>query len=137
METDGGRMMLTDRVGLVGRLPHFLVEAFRPTLEEVSAASAVLLLVDASLPAPRMALNCRRCFETLAELDVPDSRVMVAMSKSDPTTSPELLEKAGQAGVAGTVALSARTGEGMDELSRRLAMAVEGPRLRELAVSLN
>jgi len=121
------RILVTDTVGFISRLPHFLIEAFKSTLEEVSMATVVLLLVDASLPAERMALNCRSCFETLSELDVPDSRILTVMNKSDLVSREELGEKMWQAGIREATFVSARTGQGMAQLLHEVSSRVEGP----------
>jgi len=123
------RVLITDTVGFISRLPHFLIEAFKSTLEEVSLATVVLLLVDSSLPAERMALNCGSCFETLSELDVPDSRILTIMNKSDLVTREELGEKMWQAGIRDATFVSARTGQGIAQLLHEVSLRVEGPQL--------
>jgi GTP-binding protein HflX len=127
VDIGGGRVLVTDTVGFINRLPHFLVEAFKSTLEEVSQANVVLLLVDASLPAERMALNCGSCFATLSELDVADSRVLTVMSKSDLVTPEVLMEKMRQAGIREATSVSAKTGQGIGGLLRDLSLRVEDP----------
>jgi len=121
------RVLVTDTVGFISRLPHFLVEAFKSTLEEVSLATVVLLLVDSNLPAERMALNCGSCFETLSELDVPDSRILTVMNKSDLVTREELGEKMWQAGIREATFVSAQTGQGIAQLLHEVSLRVEGP----------
>jgi len=127
IDIDRKRILVTDTVGFISRLPHFLVEAFKSTLEEVSQATVVLLLVDASLPAERMAMNCGSCFETLSELDVPDSRILTVMNKSDLVTQEELGEKMWQAGIRDATFVSARTGQGIARLLHEVSLRVEGP----------
>ena len=128
VDIGGGRILVTDTVGFISRLPHFLVEAFKSTLEEVSQATVVLLLVDASLPAERMALNCGSCFQTLSELDVADSRVLTVMNKSDLVAQEELGEKMREAGIKEAMFVSAKTGQGIDGLLHDLSIRVEGPK---------
>jgi GTP-binding protein HflX len=127
VDIGAGRVLVTDTVGFISRLPHFLVEAFKSTLEEVSQANVVLLLVDASLPAERMALNCGSCFEALSELDVADSRVLTVMNKSDLVSPEELRGKMRQAGIREATFVSAKTGQGIAELLHDLPSRVEGP----------
>ena len=117
----GRRLMLTDTVGFISRLPHFLIEAFKSTLEEVSQATIVLLIVDASLPADRMALNCMSCFQTLSELDVPDSKILVVMNKADLVTREELTKKMRLAGIRSASIVSAKTGDGVSRLLQELS----------------
>jgi GTP-binding protein HflX len=123
----GRRILVTDTVGFISRLPHFLVEAFKSTLEEVSLATVVLLLVDASLPADRMALNCGSCFETLSELNVPDSRILIIMNKSDLVKREELQEKMRRVGIREATFVSATTGQGIARLLQEVSLKVESP----------
>ena len=120
------RILVTDTVGFISRLPHFMVEAFKSTLEEVSQATVVLLIVDAGLPAERMALNCGSCLETLSELDVADSRVLTVMNKADLVAPTELEEKMKQAGIREAAVVSAKTGQGIAGLLRQISVGVEG-----------
>jgi GTP-binding protein HflX len=122
------RVLITDTVGFISRLPHFLVEAFKSTLEEVSVATIVLLLVDASLPPELMASNCGSCFETLSELDVPDSRILRVINKSDLVTHEELEEKMQLMGIADAASVSATTGQGIDRLLHEVSLRLGGPR---------
>ncbi|MGD1054477.1 MAG: GTPase HflX [Nitrososphaerales archaeon] len=127
IDIGGRRVLVTDTVGFISRLPHFLVEAFKSTLEEVSLATVVLLLVDAGLPVERMTLNCGSCFETLSELDVPDSRILTVMNKSDLVTREELGEKMWQADMRDATFVSARTGQGIPRLLHEVSLRVEDP----------
>jgi len=109
---DGREYTLTDTVGFVRHLPHQLVEAFRSTLEEVSDADLVLHVVDGSHPDPRGQLLAVR--EVLDEIGARSVRELVVVNKrdaADPETLAELLrcEK-------GSLAVSARTAEGLPEL---------------------
>ncbi len=124
------RVLVSDTVGFINRLPTYLIEAFRSTLEEVSLSDVALLVMDASLPAERLDINFRSCVSTLAELDVPESRILVVMNKVDLLSSEELGEKMWRLGVKEAVCLSAKTGSGvpglLNELSRRLASPLQG-----------
>jgi GTP-binding protein HflX len=108
----GEVVLLSDTVGFVRKLPHQLVEAFRSTLDEVAQADLLLHVVDGSADDPAAQIDAVR--EVLAEIDARDVPELVVYNKSD----------AGSPGAAepGSVAISARTGEGLDTLLDALAM---------------
>lgn len=121
IEVGVGRLLLSDTVGFVSRLPAFLIEAFKSTLEEVSYATVVLLLVDASQPLEKMATSYQSCAKTLAELGVPETRLMLVMNKVDLLGDEELGEKMWVLGLQEAVGISAKTGRGLGELLRELS----------------
>jgi len=103
--------VLTDTVGFIRKLPHDLVAPFRSTLEEAVDADLVLHVVDATHPASDEHLRVGQ--EVLDGLDVDRNRILVVRNKIDllgfPAngTGPRALR---------SVAVSALTGEGIDEL---------------------
>ena len=120
-------VLLSDTVGFISRLPPYLIEAFKSTLEEVSCAKVVLLLVDASQPPDKLLRSQESCLETLAELGVPESRIITVLNKVDLVRDEEeLASKAGQLGVTYPLCISAVTGEGIEELLRRVESRLAG-----------
>jgi GTP-binding protein HflX len=103
---------LTDTVGFVRHLPHQLVDAFRSTLEEVSDADLILHVVDGSDPDPRSQLAAVR--EVLAEIGAGDVPELVVINKADRADPIEL--KGLQLAERQSVVVSARTGDGIDQL---------------------
>lgn len=107
----GQQILLTDTVGFIRKLPHHLIEAFKSTLEEAKYSDIILHVVDASNP--NMDMQMYVVYETLRELKVSD-KVMVTvfnkMDAADPQTTLRDVSSDHQ------VKISARTGEGLDEL---------------------
>jgi GTP-binding protein HflX len=120
LDIGGERVLFSDTVGFISRLPTFLIEAFKSTLEEVSYATLVLLLVDVSQPLERMEVMYRSCVETLAELGVPETKVMPVMNKVDLVGDEELGEKVWSLGVKDALTISALTGKGIPALLREI-----------------
>ncbi|MER5783505.1 GTPase HflX [Streptomyces mobaraensis] len=112
-ETPGGRLYtLADTVGFVRHLPHHLVEAFRSTMEEVGDSDLILHVVDGSHPAPEEQLAAvREVIRDVGALDVPEIVVVNKADAADPLVLQRLLRVERDA-----IAVSARTGEGIDEL---------------------
>jgi GTP-binding protein HflX len=119
----GEPVLITDTVGFVRRLPHGLVEAFKSTLETVAEADLLLHVVDASAPDPQAQIDAVR--SVLAEIDADRVPELLVFNKADLAGE----EAARLAKLhSGSVAVSARRGEGIDNLLRVLS-----DRLRALA----
>ncbi len=116
LQMSGGEtVLLTDTVGFVRKLPHQLVEAFRSTLEVVSQAELLLHVVDGSAqdhPAQIAAVR-----EVLADIDAADVPELVVVNKIDRGAGARLAASA----IPGAVSVSARTGEGVQDLLRSAA----------------
>ncbi len=120
---DGRTYTMTDTVGFVRHLPHQLVEAFRSTLEEVAEADLVLHVVDASQPDPEQQLvSVREVFAELEAFDVPE---LVVINKSD-LADPVVLERL-RLREPQSVVVSARTGEGLEELRELISVRLPRP----------
>ena len=109
---DGRSLLLVDTVGLIRRLPHHLVEAFKSTLEEAACADIIIHVCDAS--DPEAAEKAEVTLKTLAELGASEIPVVTVLNKCDrldedfPTDS-------------STVRISALKGEGIDRLLEVIA----------------
>ena len=68
-QSDKREILVTDTVGFIEDLPPWMVEAFHSTLEEIALADVILLVVDASDPAPEMARRLRSSLRVLHEFD--------------------------------------------------------------------
>jgi GTP-binding protein HflX len=113
-ETGDGRVFtLTDTVGFVRHLPHQLVEAFRSTLEEVAEADLILHVVDASDEDPEAQIRAVR--EVLADIDALDVPEQIVFNKVDAADAETQLRL--RSLVPTAIFVSARTGEGMDDLT--------------------
>lgn len=126
---DGRQFTYADTVGFVRNLPHQLVEAFRSTFEEVGDADVILHVVDGSHPDPAAQLRTVR--EVVAEVDAQAIPEIVAFNKADLLDESQRLLLHGLAPDA--VFVSARTGEGIEELTRRIDAALPVPD-REVSV---
>ncbi len=114
------RILLSDTVGFIRNLPTQLVQAFRATLEEVTEAALLLHVVDAS--SPSAAAHSAQVRLVLAEIGAEKTPQIIVLNKSDALQESgedaDALARrlSGEAGGCPTVAISARTGEGMEQL---------------------
>ena len=115
----GGATMaiFVDTVGFIRKLPHHLVNSFRSTLEEISQADLVLHVVDRNHPQWREQMEVGE--EVLADLGIDMSRVLTVFNKMD-----RCGEETGV--VNGGLAVSAQTGDGVEELKAHLLKRVAG-----------
>ena len=125
--TGGERVLLTDTVGFVRKLPHHVVEAFRSTLEIVNESDLIVHVVDGSAPDFEGQVTAVRV--VLAEIGADRIPELLVVNKADAVArlGGEAGEEARQlmAAHAGSVMVSARTGEGIDQLLEAI-----GDRLR-------
>jgi GTP-binding protein HflX len=123
LQLPGGEAVLcSDTVGFVRKLPHQLVEAFRSTLEVVGESDLLIHVVDGSAPDAEEQIAAVR--SVLAEIGAAGVAELLAFNKADVSDDARRLALRHP----GSVAISAVTGEGMDEL-----LAAVGDRLRSLA----
>ncbi len=122
---DGRVYTITDTVGFVRSLPHQLVEAFRSTLEEVGDADLLLHVVDGSHPDPEGQLAAVR--EVLGEVGAANLREIVVINKAD-VADPEVIARL-RLREPHSLAVSARTGEGLDKLQELIAENLPRPRV--------
>jgi len=113
-------VLLTDTVGFVSDLPHWLVESFESTLDSVYHADLVLLVVDASESVEAMREKLVTCHDTLYERN--EAPIVTVLNKIDRVDDDELAEKreALSALAPNPVAVSGLTGERVDELRDRI-----------------
>ena len=113
IELPSGRAAtISDTVGFVSKLPHELVEAFRSTLEEVTRATLILHVADASSPDVASQIDAVRT--VLHEIGASRIGEVVALNKVDLLSEHERARALSR--IDGAAAVSALTGEGLDEL---------------------
>lgn len=109
----GQKVLMTDTVGFIRKLPHNLVEAFKSTLEEAKYADILIHVVDASNP--QLYTHMQVVYDTLEQLGVKDKKVMTLFNKCDSLEEQGMEDtvlKDFRADV--TVRISAKTGMGME-----------------------
>lgn len=126
---DGRPFTIADTVGFVRNLPHQLVEAFRSTLEEVAESDVIVHVVDGAHPDPAAQLATVR--DVIGDVGARELPELVAINKCDLLDDDARLLLRGL--VPDAVFVSAKTGEGIDELRARIATMLPNPEI-ELTV---
>ena len=121
------RVLLTDTVGFLRKLPHTLIESFKATLEEVSEADLLIHIVD--LSHPRVDDQMEAVERVTKELNAFGKQTVIVFNKIDNLANRELAETYTKR-FPGSVAISARTGEGVNNLVQALQDALSAWRLR-------
>ena len=114
---DGRSVMLVDTVGLIRRLPHHLVEAFKSTLEEAANADVILHICDAS--AEDVEEQAKVTLELLAELGCKDIPTITVFNKCDIAPDVSELEESDN-----VVKISAKNSTGIDGLLNAVVKAL-------------
>src|SRR6267143_1807417 len=123
--------ILTDTVGFIRKLPHQLVAAFKATLEELEEADVLVHVVDASHPG--LDEQMAAVESLLTELELTGRPCIVALNKVDRLDADVALEALVDR--FDGVAISARTGEGVDRLLDRVAQTL-GPRVERVTLRI-
>ncbi len=124
MDIDERDVLLTDTVGFISDLPHWLVESFKSTLDSVYQADLVLLVVDASEPVEAIREKLATSHDTLYERN--EAPIVTVFNKVDEVSEDELARKreALSALAPNPVAVSAVEELGLDDLRERVTYAL-------------
>ena len=119
-ELDRRDVLLTDTVGFISDLPHWLVESFQSTLDSVYHADLVLLVVDASEPIQAMREKLVTSHDTLRDRN--EAPLLTVFNKTDLIDDADLDEKrAALSGIApNPITVSGKTGDNVDRLRERV-----------------
>lgn len=120
----GQKLLFTDTVGFIHKLPHHLIEAFKSTLEEAKYCDIILHVADSSNP--QIDLQMYVVYETLRDLGVHDKEIITVFNKIDQADSKT---QARDCASDHQVRISARTGEGIDGLLELLENILKSRRI--------
>ncbi|MDV3104203.1 GTPase HflX [Thermococcus waiotapuensis] len=137
------RALVTDTVGFIDNLPPFIVEAFHSTLEEITRADIIVLVLDVSEPWAEIRRKFLASFRILRELKALDKPMIIALNKIDLVEEEDAREKARLLGnlleevapnVRAIVKISAKEGR-LEELYSALEESIpELPKYRAFRV---
>ncbi|MEM3382751.1 MAG: GTPase HflX [Nitrososphaerales archaeon] len=116
------KVLISDTVGFISRLPPYMIEAFKATLEELTYANLILLVIDASEPLENMIRKYQSCVNILAELGVSPLNILPIFNKFDLTNMDEIKEKMKVLNMIpeDVVITSAKTSYGIDMLISKI-----------------
>lgn len=115
---NGQKVLFVDTVGLLHKLPHHLIEAFKATLEEISGADILIHVLDMSHPKAKE--HNAAVLEVLRELKSDNKPIVMALNKIDKLEPPDMLHIASR-DFPGGLTISALKKEGLVDLAEELA----------------
>ena len=113
--------LISDTVGFISKLPAYMVEAFRSTLEELLYADVVIVVIDASDHFDELRKKFKSCYTTLNEIGVETDKMIFALNKSESLDQDEILDIVDLLELNGSkkwIDISAVTGKNMDKLEK-------------------
>ena len=121
-----GDLLLIDTVGFISRLPHYMIDAFKSTLEESLSSDLILLLVDMSDKIEDIIIKYESCWDVLDELKVEKSKVLVILTKFDAINDSEQRKNdiANDLKIPNPIAISSKTGYGISKLKTMIGRHV-------------
>jgi GTP-binding protein HflX len=106
-----------------------MIDAFKSTLDELTYASLVLLVMDTSEPIDETKRKFESSLDVIKEFEVPDTQIIYILNKVDRTTVEDSFNKANQLGILDDsrrmLAVSAKTGYNIDQLKNLISVEQE------------
>ena len=112
-------VLISDTVGFISKLPAYLIEAFKSTLEELTFTDIVIVVIDANEKNNELKKKFASCYKTLMELGVKRQNLLFAFNKTESMNDEEILEKVKQLDLLENknwIAVSARSGKNIEKL---------------------
>ncbi|TLY09029.1 MAG: GTPase HflX [Thaumarchaeota archaeon] len=113
------KVLLSDTVGFINKLPAYMIDAFKSTLDELTYASLVLLVLDVSDPIDEIARKFDSSLDVINKFKVPETKIVYVLNKVDLTTPEDAFDKAGDLNVLDSkrvLPISAKSGYNVDQL---------------------
>jgi GTPase len=110
-------VLLTDTVGFVSRLPTYMIDAFKSTLEESLTADLILLLIDSFEALQDIRIKYSSCWQVLEELKVDRAKVLAVLTKYDNSTDAQKIDEIiKELRLENPLVVSSKTGYGVHKL---------------------
>ena len=112
-------VLISDTVGFISKLPAYLIEAFKSTLEELTFTDIVIVVIDANEKNNELKKKFSSCYKTLMELGVKRQNLLFAFNKTESMNDEEILQKVKQLDLLENknwIAISAKSGKNIEKL---------------------
>ena len=112
-------VLISDTVGFISKLPAYLIEAFKSTLEELTFTDIVIVVIDANEKNNELKKKFSSCYKTLMELGVKRQNLLFAFNKTESMNDEEILEKIKELDLLENknwIAISAKSGKNIEKL---------------------
>ena len=120
--------LISDTVGFISKLPAYMIEAFKSTLEELLYSDLVVVVIDVSDSLFDLKKKFQSCKKTLNEIGVEQDRIIYALNKAELLDQNEILEKVGYLGLEENkkwIPVSAKTGQNTKEFKELIKNVID------------
>jgi len=127
-------VLISDTVGFISRLPAYMVQAFKSTLEELIYTDVVIVVIDVSDTILELRKKFKSCISTLDEIGVSKDKMIFVLNKSDLVSKEEVLERANQLDLTNNkkwLAVSSSTGFNIAQLKTLIYQALDNSPVTE------
>lgn len=121
---NGQKILLSDTVGFIRRLPTYMIEAFKSTLEESLQADIILLLIDSSDPVDKIKIKYYSCMNVLQELNVNKEKIVIVFSKIDKAELDDVTRTFQELKIEHPIIVSPMSGYGMNNLRKSISQKI-------------
>ncbi len=120
--------LISDTVGFISKLPAYMIDAFKSTLEELGYTDIVIVVIDISDPIFDLKKKFASCMRTLGELGIEKDKMAYALNKSDLLTKAQIDEKVEILNLSENkkwIPVSAKTGNNVNQLKELIRDIIE------------
>ena len=120
--------LIADTVGFISKLPAYMIDAFKSTLEELRHTDVIILVIDINDSISELKKKFSSCMRTLSELGVEKEKVVYALNKADLLQKEEIKRKIDILNLTENkkvIAVSAKTGENIKELKELIKEIID------------
>lgn len=121
---NGQKILLSDTVGFIRRLPTYMIEAFKSTLEESLQADIILLLIDSSDPVDKIKIKYYSCMNVLQELNVNKEKIVIVFSKIDKAELDDVTRTYQELKIEHPIIVSPMSGYGINKLRKSISQKI-------------
>jgi GTPase len=122
------KILVSDTVGFINKLPAYMIDAFKSTLHELTHSALILLVLDISEPIDDVARKLRSSINLMNELEVPMTRVIYLLNKADLVSNDNAINKSLYLGILDSkkhvLSVSAKTGLNIAQLKNLVLLLV-------------
>ena len=111
--------LIADTVGFISKLPAYMIDAFKSTLEELAHTDVIILVIDINDSINELKKKFSSCMRTLSELGVEQDKIIFALNKSDLLKDEEIKQKIEFLNLSENkkwISVSAKTGKNVSQL---------------------
>ena len=120
--------LISDTVGFISKLPAYMIDAFKSTLEELGHADIIIIVIDISDSIFELKKKFTSCMRTLSELGVEKDKITFALNKSDMTNAEDIEQKVDMLNLVENkkwIIVSAKTGKNVNHLEELVKKIIE------------